>query len=361
MAITESDYLHIHKGTSSYLLLRNATHFHLIRMDANLSESKMERLLRLYPCETDQLQKMGLHVSAFKADNLRGIVITGYEAGDTLELWLGGDIREYQLGSNYSEDTLTHFFAGHSITNRLPPKWEGLDRTIVRKVTLSVNSIAIACAIGFHFISIPYKLWSVLCIACQLAALVLTLCYPASFTLAEDTKKSKRRTSKGKGQLSPAFYAPAFALCLRTIKDFTFDDSYFLLRLLVSAIASLVLCGGYILTTKKLRNGLVNAIATVFVILFLSFGTVGQLNYLLDFDYVDRQVATVVDKQVTRHTRSTDYDCTVQLPNGELMELSISGRTYRKIEVGEDIVVAYHSGAFHIPFFIVEILSNTDK
>ena len=122
MAITELDYLHIHKGDSSFILLRNPTHFHLIRIDADLSESTMERLLRIYPCDTDQLHKLGVHFSAFKATNLRGIVITGYQSGDTLELWLGGDVREYQLGTDYSDEILSSFFSGYLITRRLPPQ-----------------------------------------------------------------------------------------------------------------------------------------------------------------------------------------------------------------------------------------------
>ena len=83
-----------------------------------------------------------------------------------------------------------------------------------------------------------------------------------------------------------------------------------------------------------------------------------QLAHLLEFGHVDRQIATGVDKQISRHTRSTDYDCTVQLPSGEQMELSISARTYKKIEIGGDIVVARHDGAFCIPFSTVETLST---
>ena len=208
MAITESDYLRIHKGDSSFILLRNPTHFHLIRIDADLSESRMERLLRIYPCDTDQLHKLGVHFSTFKASNLRGIVITGYQAGDTLELWLGGDIREYQLGSDYSDDVLAHFFKDHLITRRLPPKWEGLAPSIIRKITWSTNVISIACAIAFYFISTPYGLWSILCIMCQLSALILTLLYPASFTLADDSRKRKLYINKGKGHLLPVHGHP---------------------------------------------------------------------------------------------------------------------------------------------------------
>ena len=359
MAITDSDYLHIHKGDSSFILLRNSTHFHLIRIDADLSKSRMDRLLRIYPCDANQLHKLGVHFSAFKASNLRGIVITGYQAGDTLELWLGGDIREYQLGSDYSDDVLAHFFKDHLITRRLPPKWEGLAPSIIRKITWSTNGISIACAIAFYFISTPYRLWSILCIMCQLSALVLTLLYPASFTLADDSKKHKLYINKGKGHLLPACVAPGFALCLRTLTDFTFTDRTFEILLLVSLVTSLVLCAVYILINKGLRNGLVNAIAVIFAIVFLGLGTVGQLNYLLDFGHVDRQIVEVVDKQITRQTKSTNYDCTVQLPNGGFMELTLSARKYKDIDIGDDVIVVHYGGAFRIPFSTVETLSDT--
>lgn len=361
MAITGSDYLHIHKGDASYILLRSPTHFHLIRIDADLSESKMERLLRIYPCDTNQLHKLGVHFSAFKATNLRGVVITGYQAGDTLELWLGGDIRQYQLATDYSDEMLSSFFSGHLITRRLPPQWEGLDPSLIRKITWSLNGFSIACAILFYFISVPYMLWSVLCILCQASALILTLIYPSSFTLADDSKKPKRYINKGKGHLLLTCIAPGFALCLRTMTDFTFTDRSLGILLLVSLVTSLVLCAVYIWINKGLRNGLVNAIAVIFAIVFLGLGTVGQLNYLLDFGYVDRQMAQVVDKQVTRQTKSTSYDCTVQLPNGEFMELNLSARRYQDIDIGDDVIVAHYDGAFHIPFSTVEVLPDTHE
>lgn len=155
MAITESDYLHIHEGESSFLLLHSPTHFHLIRIDAALSESRMARLLRIYPCNADQLHKLGVHFSAFKAENLRGVVIEGHQTGDILELWLGSDLRKYQLGSDYHEETLAAFFSGYLITYRLPPEWKGLDPRIIRKTTWAVNGSSIIFAMLFYFIGTP--------------------------------------------------------------------------------------------------------------------------------------------------------------------------------------------------------------
>lgn len=361
MAITESDFLHIHKGESSYILLRGTNHFHLIRIDADLSESKMNRLMKIYPCDSEQLQKLGVHFSAFKADNLRGVTVKGYRAGDALTLWLGGDVREYELGADYSEEWLDNFFAGVRITYQLPPKWEGLDPNLIRKITWLVNGVSIACAIAFYFISIPYKLWSVLCILCQLSAFVLTLMYPSSFTLADDSKKRKQYINKGKGNLLPACLAPGFALCLRTLADFTFDSRSFGLLLLISVGTAIVLCAIYIWRNKGLQGGLVNGIAAVFVCVFLGLGSVGQLNYIMDLKPADAQIASVIDKQITRHTKSTTYDCTVLLPDGTYMELNVSIRAYRAMQIGDSVLVKHHSGAFCIPFTTVQTLPETHK
>lgn len=361
MAITEFDYLHVHKGESTYLLLRSPAHFHLIRVDANLTGSALNRLMRLYPCDSHQLHKLGLHFSAFKAENLRRVVIKGYQTGDSLELWLGGDIREYQLRSDYSDDILANFFSGYPITRRLPPKWEGLDPNVIRKITWSVNGFSIACAMLFYFISTPYKLWSALCLICQLLTLVLTLLHPASFTLADDSKQSKQDRNKGKGHLLPAMVGPSFALCLRTLTDFTFHDNAFWTFLLISLVFSSVLSAVCIWRDKGLRNGSVNAIAVIAVISAIAFhssGSIGQLNYLLDFNHADRHVVEVVDKQFSRGTKSTSYYCTVLLPNEELMELTLPARAYRDIQIGDNVVVTHHEGAFRIPFSTVETLTD---
>ena len=148
MAITDENYLHVHKGNSAYILLRGHSHFHLIRVDASLTESKMAKLMRKYPCESEQLQKLGVHFSAFKTDNLRGVLVKGYAIGDQLELWIGGDSRIFQLGTDYSADQINSFFSGYQIFTRLPPKWEGLDPNLIWVTTVMVNAASMLTVIN---------------------------------------------------------------------------------------------------------------------------------------------------------------------------------------------------------------------
>ena len=41
------------------------------------------------------------------------------------------------------------------------------------------------------------------------------------------------------------------------------------------------------------------------------------------------------------------------------MELTLSARKYKDIDIGDDVIVAHYDGAFRIPFSTVETLSDT--
>ena len=357
MAITENDYLQIFKGEQAYLLLKSDSHFHLVRVDASLSESKMNRLLRIYPCSDDQLRDLGLHYSAFKAENLRGVVIKGYSAGDEIELWIGNTAK-CTLGSDYTEETLSTFFDGYTITRSLPSQWTGLDPKYIRIISWTLNIVSLICSLFFCILQTPYKLWSVLCILCPITAVALRLLFPASFTLEDESMEKKIgvfRKSRRKGNLLiPSVIVPGMALSIRSLTDFTFSDSTVIILLVAASIISVVAVLLYGILNDGFRNGLVNALGILFGAVLVCLGVAGQLNYLLDFNEPETYVLEVSDKQVDRGHKSTSYYCTVTMPNGEILEVNMSASTYRSIEVGEDISVTYHKGAFGIPFYTVE-------
>lgn len=356
MAMTELDYLHIRKGVQSYLLLKGTTHFHLVRVDSNLSESKMSRLLRIYPCGNDKLRELGLHYSAFKAENLRGVVFYGYNIGDELELWIGNTVR-YTLASNYTDEQLSSFFHGYTITRSLPSQRTGLPPKHIRIISWTLNIVSLICSLLFCILQTPYKLWSALCVLCPVTAVALRLLFPTSFTLEDGSMEKKigtfRKSHRKGNLLIPSVIVPGMALSIRSLTDFTFPDNTFTMLLVAAAIISVVAVVLYGILNNGFRNGLVNTIGILFVAVLVCLGVVGQLNYLLDFNEPEAYILEVSDKKVDRGPRSTSYYCTVTMPNGESLEVNMSASTYRGIEVGEEITVIYHSGAFDIPFYTV--------
>lgn len=358
MISNDECYLHVHKGDSSYLLLRGPSHFHLIRVDSSLSESKFKKLLRMYPCGADQLQIMGIHFSAFKAENLRGVVVKGYNTGDSLELWVGGDSRHFRFESDYTAEQIERFFSGYQVLTNLPPKWEGLNPDLIWVTTLMVNALSVGSATFFYFVYRPYWFWSVSCLVCQFAAIIIPTIFPESFSLIDGDSKSKFSVPKGKGNLLLALVAPGFALTLRSLTDFTFDNAALGTTLLISAGMYITLFLPILRISRNTHHRVISSISIVIIMIFLGMGTIEQLNYLFDYNCGDSQIVEVVDKWSSRSTKSTTFYCEVLFPNGTTEEFTTSGRIYRDISIGEDVIVTHYSGAFHIPFSILAPLPD---
>lgn len=161
--------------------------------------------------------------------------------------------------------------------------------------------------------------------------------------------------NKDKGHLLPALVAVSFALCMRTLLDFSFRDNTMWLVMLVVFILSIIAMLLYTWYNRGLLCGFLNALTIISAVTFLSIGTIGQLNYLLDLQPAQSYVAEVSDKYVPAETKSDDYCCIVKQPGGEPLELSLHPWHYNTIEIGDELTVIYHDGAFGIPFLTTSL------
>ncbi|MBQ8621288.1 MAG: hypothetical protein IJ422_03140 [Oscillospiraceae bacterium] len=354
MATAQQDYLLVQKGGHTYLFLKGPAHFHLVQADG-MSEKRKERLLRLYPCGNQTLKEMKLAFSTFKAENLRYVTLSGCKAGNRIQLWVGSDLRVYTLAQDETMEKLNAFFDAQN------KRWEvirndcELEQTQRKQIALWVNVVSIACAVLFFLVRRPYKLWSTLCILCFVATIVLTVAYPGSFTMVESKKIRYSRGREAPASLLGACMAPLFALTLRELSDFTFAEGGFgttaIIALMIGAAIGVLLW----LKAPRMREDMVEFIALLIMLTFLQLGTVAHLNHLLDFNPPREQMLEVVDKHCASGPKATSYYCTVVFPNGEKEDLTVSGGIYRQVEVGEDILVATHGGAFGIEYSMVEL------
>lgn len=338
------------------MLLKSLTHFHLVKVDAGLSARTYNRLMRMYPCDNDALKELKLHFSAFRAESLRHVVLTGNKRGDVLKFWVGTSLREYTLQDNYSEDELNCFFCDQQRTWRIPPKWEGFDPELIRKITFGMTALSVISSVWFCFFARPYRLMALVCILWQVVSIILVSVYPESFTFLESVKKQRNQRQ---GCLLAALVAPGFALTLREMIDFTYLGNAGFWRILLVAFviwipAALIL----IVRARQLREDVPEFVAILVMILFLNLGTAGYLNYLLDFSAPKTHALEIVDKHIDRGSKSTSYYITVDLPDSEAMELNISAGKYRNVAVGEQILVKDSNGAFGIRYFMTQIISD---
>ena len=354
MAITEQDYLHIHKGESTFLMLRGPEHYHMIWIDARWSEAALQKLLRMYPCSEDMLRKQGFRASAFKAENLRFVNTRGTQTGDELELWVGSDLRQYTFGSDYTPEWLDAFFSGAHVHHRQIEQWKGLPISTVRRVTWGLNGFSIILAIVFFAWGSSSRFLGILCALCQLSAVLLPVFFPESFTLEEETIRTYHEKRKYRpGKLTFAWLAPCMAMSLRTV-DFEIEDRYLFLAMGIMAIlAGIAFVGGYF-KSIRVRTTPINYMLLVVCLILFGYGTVFQLNYALDFHNNPSYEVGVVDKREYRGSKSTSFYCSVELPNGEIKEFSVSGSVYEQTDIGEDVLITDYAGAFGIPFSTLE-------
>ena len=357
MAITEKDYLLVERAGNTYMLLKSPTRFHLVRTDG-LSVNRKNRLMRLYPCGNDMLKAMEIHFSAFRSESLRRVVLTGGKRGDFLQFWAGTSVQEYTLRKDYSEDELNGFFCAQQRTWRRAPKWEGLPPELIRRITWWTNGLSIACSVWFWLFAVPYRLMAAACILCHIISIILVAACPESFTLLESAERHKHKRQQ-RGCLLAAFAAPGFALALRALTDFTYPGNESFWQLALAAFAIWIpVAALLILKATQLRENMPEFIALLVMLLFLNLGTAGHLNYLLDFDMPQCHTLEVVDKHVDSGSKSTSYYVTVIFPDGEELELSVSGGKYRDVAVGERVLVKEWDGAFGIHFYTTNIISD---
>ena len=353
MAITEKEYLLVEKGKSWYMLLKSQTHFHMVRLNG-MTEKQMHKLLKVYPCDSKTLKELNLHVSAFRCESLRRVVLAGYEARDEITFWIGTESRKYTLSKSYSEEILDDFFAAQQRSWQFmtkPKVWKGLDPELIHWVTFWVNAVCMAVPTLFFFGGKPNKLLALLCICCQLAPLILVLAYPESFTLLESKSSYPKQKWKCPGSLMGAFLAPGFGLALRVFPDFTFFEGGFWQLMAVAAVIWLVMLIPLFVRTRRVRESVGECLALAVILIFLNLGIAGQLNALLDFQPADTRRVTVVD--LHSHVGSkggTSYYCTVAMPDGVQVDISVSKMAFPNTKIGQNMTVEDHQGAFGIRF-----------
>jgi hypothetical protein len=190
---------------------------------------------------------------------------------------------------------------------------------------------------------------------CQLAAILLPISFRDSFTLEEETFKTYgREPLKRPGKLWPALLATACAMTIRALSDFTMEDHYLLISMGIMAIlAGAAFLGGYF-TSIRVRTTPINYIPMALCLVLFCSGPILQLNYALDFHNNPSYEVQVVDKREHRGSKSTSFYCSVELPNGEIKEFSVSRSIYEQTDFGEDVLITDYAGAFGIPFSTLE-------
>lgn len=213
----------------------------------------------------------------------------------------------------------------------------------VRALGTILLVLSLAIELAWIFLAEPYSLFSIVSIVLFLALLVLALVRPAYFTLLDsDGRKWKRKCSV----FMPAFFA-ANGLAFRSLVDFNILNESALWIAAGVFLLALTLVMYFHYRNIKRKSG--QAVLLFALLMMFSYGFAVQGNYLFDFREPDAAYTEILKKSISKGVRGwPDSYCLTVFVDGRERALVVHPDLYDTVEIGDDVIVAVHSGAFGI-------------
>jgi len=352
MAITERDYLLLRdeNKTRSWMLLKSGQHFHLVRVDASLTEQKYKRLMKRYPCGMKTFQELGLSVTPINREKCTHVMI---EEGERLTMHCSGNVRRFILGDRYSVERLEAFFDGQQVQWRVVPEPEGPDARTTKVLgwSMSISGVVMILMTAFmgQFLS---RFRAVLGLVGFAMAVVLCVRFPGRFAIGAMRHEDRSTRAKYRFDMELALYTPLVALALDALRV-TYTD--ILMLVLWGAVLGLSI--GILLTwaSRGYRSTIAGAIGLTLGLMLLSGGIVAQVNQLADFGANTVHHLTVDRTEIDNGGRGgVRYECLVTMPNGEQEQFDISWTQYRDMKPGDPITIVSHEGALGLEYLTID-------
>lgn len=355
MAITEQDYLLLQDLNKAHvwMLLGSEQKFHLVRVDASLTEQKYERLMKRYPCGMKTFQELGISATPLNRENCTHVILEGTEVGAELTMYCAGTVRRFRLGDTYDEERLISFFDREQVQWRIEPEPEGPDaqttKTLGWSLTMSGVALILLTAFSRQYLS---KFRAVLGLLNFGLAVVLSFRFPGRFAIGAMKNEDRSTKAKYRFNMELALGAPLMAMALDALRV-TYTN--LLALLLWGAVLGLGI--GVLLTwaSRGYRSILSGAIGLTLFLMFFSSGILAQVNQLLDFRPTTTYRLIVDTTQIDTDGRGrTRYECLVTMPDGEQLEFDILRSQYEDMNPGDPVTIVAHEGVLGLEYLTIE-------
>lgn len=352
MAITERDYLLLRDENKArtWMLLRSEQQFHLVWVDASLTEQKYERLMKRYPCGMKTFQELGISVTPLNREKCTHVMI---EEGERLTMYCSGNVRRFLLGGPYSPERLEAFFDGQQVQWRMVPEPEGPDARTTKLLGWSMTVLGVVLILMTAFMGqFLGKFRAVLGLLSFGAAVVLCVRFPGRFAIGAMKHEDRSTRAKYRFDMELALYAPLMAMALDALRV-TYTD--FLMLIVWGAVLGLSI--GILLTwaSREYRSAIAGAVGLTLGLMLLSGGIIAQMNQLLDFGASTVHHLTVDSTDADNGGRGgIRYECLVTMPNGEQEQFEIPWTQYQDMKPGDPVTVISHEGALGLEYLTID-------
>lgn len=330
-----------------FLLAKDDNAYYLIAADKKLDIAAEETLKNKGVTERI-LRDLGLNFERIPKSALRGIALGGYGAGSLVYLYQKSGKRKLMLQDDYSREWMDQFFFGlqwftpPADENNTPAQksWrkQSQDPEMFKQlkfVPILLGAASLICGIGYRFAG--GAAWFVGCVICVLVPVVLDILFPAYFTLLN----FKDKAEKDAWELNiPVFFVIVFLITM-PMRNWL-NESDFWKVIGISAVSfSLLMC-----LVEEFRREKWAFFAALLLGAFLGQVLVGHGNEVFAHTPPETYTLTVEELRTSRRREK----CTVTMPDGQRVELGISGELYRTLEVGDLVLVECGVGAFGIEY-----------
>lgn len=350
-------HLYLKRGKKNILLVRYFGKLHFVELDHRMSYKVRPWFLER-PRTEEEMDEKGLVRTSVDLKDIRGVAAGGTGRGMVVQFYLQGEKRRYELDKDCDLADMSALFDG--LESFDPPKKESnwsdprlakqdpkLRRILwpigwVLNIVSTVSSFYILME-GFE---VPWICWiSLLSIP---VSIVIYCRFPDYFSILNEKRKFGQK--KGVRQLVGPLICPAGMImgAISCYEVFSFWKAW-----LFGAIAVLILAVILYLTVPFFRAG-DKMFALVMVGALLSGGPVLALNSLLETAPAQLIQTEVVDKEKHTHSKGPDVYELLVILDGEEREIPVGGTTYRETEIGDQVSVEVHEGAFGIGYALMK-------
>lgn len=345
-------WLLVQEGSKLFLLAKDQRDYILISVNKNLTDEAEERLSRR-AITPQLLTEMGLTFRLLPKSEIRGVALSGSEAGETVWFYpVSGKKQKYVFSDDYSRERTDAFFAGterftppgNKKKKKDPEAWrlEGRDQELYDKlwfVSPLLMGLNLVCGLGY--LNNRNWQWYLASFACAAVPVALDILYPAYFTLIPSSwTKAEAR------DLSLPLAVHALLVMVLVPMENWLEKGLRLKIGIACGLAVMILLG---ILVKEFKQNKLILLEVLLLAGYCGSAEVQEINRV--FDFAEPQAYTLMVEKLEHAGDDTDnFYCFVTLPGGQEQELSISRDLYAGLETGDPIRVEIHPGALGIEY-----------
>lgn len=335
-------------GKKVYLLAKDKKAYYLIEVGKNLDYATEEWLERQGVSEA-LLKELQLAFTYIPINDLRGVALSGHEAGEYVYLYLKSEKKKLMLELDYDPDWMDGFFTG--LERFAAPKtkepgdkgWrkERQDKELFHKLRFVAPAFGIlGCAVSIGYVMTQHWALYTMVLLCIAAQLGLAVAMPVYFTIYLPKGAKKQNVWNLE---TPLFITTAILLFRSRMNWLSYDALWYIFA--AGAAVGAILYA----RVKELQQEKGMLFAVLLLGAFSAMILAGQINQVYDFTPPETCVLEVEGLRASGG-KNPDYHCTVTLPDGREVELDILFSLYRELEVGDRVRVEHDIGALGIEY-----------